>query len=62
MKIEHVGAALVVPRWGFISQQDQALPGPPLEATQERFLFLKSKVGGVVSQLPTSFFPPKAEF
>ena len=34
MKIEHVGTALIVPRWGFILQQDQALAGPPLEATQ----------------------------
>ena len=46
MKIEHVGAALVVPRWGFILHQDQALAGPSFEATQERFLFLKGKVGG----------------
>ena len=34
MKIEHVRAALVAPRWGFILQQDQPLAGPPLEATQ----------------------------
>lgn len=34
MKIEYVGAALVLPRRGFVSQQDQTLAGPPLEATQ----------------------------
>lgn len=34
MEIEHVGAALVAPRWGFVLQQDEPLIGPMLEETQ----------------------------
>lgn len=34
MEIEHVGAALVAPRWRFVLQQDKPLVGPMLEETQ----------------------------
>lgn len=34
MEIEHVGAALVAPRRGFVLQQDNPLVDPMLEKTQ----------------------------
>lgn len=49
MKIEHVGASVVAPRWDFVLQEDQPLVGPLLDPIQKAVPFLEGKVGAGIT-------------